>query len=198
MGRKSNKTIIKEQNQIIRELNVAYTFLLCAIVIFLYSVRMLNLNYNGINLNCMSLLFPVVFSVANVTAKDLGYKYGIKAIIISTITLFFYGAFTNFLTTGNFEVSNMLVITLAYFVTQLICLSTYNYFLINTRLPIFIVVCNYIFSSLVYNMIYMLFNYQMAITNSFWLEYVLLILFQGILSIILAIFDSIVERGIDY
>ena len=57
--------------------------------------------------------------------------------------------------------------------------------------------CLYIFCCLVYNMIYMLFNYNMVVDSTFWLEYFLIIILQGVLSIVLAIFDSIVEMGID-
>ena len=197
MGRKSNEQIIKEQGVTIRDLSKAYTFLLCATVIFLYSIRSLTFSYRDVTISSMSILLPVVYFVSCITTKDLGYKYGAMSVIISTITLFFYGAFVNFFTTGNFQVGSICVITLAYFTTQSICLSTYNYFLVNTRLPIFVVIGNYMFSSLVFNMIYMLFNYKMVVTDTFWLEYLLLVMLQLFLAIVLAIFDCLVERGID-
>ena len=88
-------------------------------------------------------------------------------------------------------------IGLGYFMTQSVCLSIYNYFLVNTRLPIFLVIVNYIFCCLIFNMIYMLFNYRGAMTESFWLEYLLLIIIQTVFAIVLGIVDSAVERGID-
>lgn len=197
MARKSKKAILKEQKVTIKELFVAYTFLLCATVIFLYSVRNMTIRYDNIEINFMSLLFPIVFFLSNITAKELGYKYGGGAIVISSITLFFYGAFSNFFMTANFQVFDMAMLTMSYFITQSICLAIYYYFLVNTRLPIFIVICNYILSSLIYNMLYMALVNNMVATKEFWLEYLLLILFQGILSIVLAIFDCFVERGID-
>jgi hypothetical protein len=43
----------------------------------------------------------------------------------------------------------------------------------------------------------MLFNYRGAMTDSFWLEYLLLIIIQAVFAIVLGIIDSAVERGID-
>ena len=197
MARKSLETIKKEQEVTIKQLSIAYSFLLSAMIIFLYSTHNLNINIYDVNISVMNLLFPMVFFLSCVTNKELGYKYGLKAVVISTIVLFFYGAFCNFFVTANFNIYSIGVITLAYFTTQSICLSLYNYFLVNSRLPILIVIANYVFCCLVYNMIYMLFNYNMAVDSSFWLEYMLVVILQGCLSIVLAIFDSIVERGID-
>ncbi|MBP3840762.1 MAG: hypothetical protein IK997_01400 [Bacilli bacterium] len=197
MSRKSIQEIKEEQKVTIKNLSIAYSFLLSALVIFLYSTHNVTINFMSSNLSIMSILFPTLYFLSCVTAKELGYKYGLKSVIISTIVLFFYGAFCNFFVTGNFNIYSIGVITLSYFTTQSICLSIYNYFMLNTRLPIFVVIFNYVFCCLVYNMIYMLFNYKMAITDEFWLEYFLAVILQAILSIVLAIFDSIVERGID-
>lgn len=197
MSRKSIQEIKEEQKVTIKNLSIAYSFLLSALVIFLYSTHNVTINFMSSNLSIMSILFPTLYFLSCVTTKELGYKYGLKSVIISTIVLFFYGAFCNFFVTGNFNIYSVGVITLSYFTTQSICLSIYNYFMLNTRLPIFVVIFNYVFCCLVYNMIYMLFNYKMAITDEFWLEYFLSVILQAILSIVLAIFDSIVERGID-
>lgn len=197
MARKSIEKIKEEQKITIRQLSVAYSFLLSAMVIFLYSTHNINLNLYGVDVSIMNLLFPLVFFLSCVTVKELGYKYGLRAVIISTIVLFFYGAFCNFFVTSNFNIYSIGVITLAYFTTQSICLSIYNYFLVYSRLPLLIVISNYVFSCLVYNMIYMLFNYKMTVSGTFWLEYFLVVLLQGVLAVVLAIFDSIVERGID-
>lgn len=197
MARKSIQEIKEEQKITIKNLSIAYNFLLSALVVFLYSTHNITINFMSSNLSIMSILFPTLYFLSCVTAKELGYKYGLKSLVISTVILFFYGAFCNFFVTGNFNIYSIGVITLSYFTTQSICLSIYNYFMLNTRLPIFIVIFNYIFCCLVYNMIYMLFNYNMVVNNEFWLEYFLVVIFQGVLSIVLAIFDSIVERGID-
>lgn len=197
MARKSLEKIKEEQKVTIRQLSIAYSFLLSALIIFLYSTHNLNINFYDVNISIMNLLFPTLFFLSCVTVKELGYKYGLISVVISTVVLFFYGGFCNFFVTGNFNIYQIGVITLAYFTTQSICLSMYNYFLLNTRLPIFVVVSIYIFCCLVYNMIYMLFNYNMVVDSTFWLEYFLIIILQGVLSIVLAIFDSIVEMGID-
>jgi len=197
VARKSIQEIKEEQKITIKNLSIAYNFLLSALVVFLYSTHNITINFMSSNLSIMSILFPTLYFLSCVTAKELGYKYGLKSLVISTVILFFYGAFCNFFVTGNFNIYSIGVITLSYFTTQSICLSIYNYFMLNTRLPIFIVIFNYIFCCLVYNMIYMLFNYNMVVNNEFWLEYFLVVIFQGVLSIVLAIFDSIVERGID-
>jgi len=197
VARKSIQEIKEEQKITIKNLSIAYNFLLSALVVFLYSTHNITINFMSSNLSIMSILFPTLYFLSCVTAKELGYKYGLKSLVISTVILFFYGAFCNFFVTGNFNIYSIGVITLSYFTTQSICLSIYNYFMLNTRLPIFIVIFNYIFCCLVCNMIYMLFNYNMVVNNEFWLEYFLVVIFQGVLSIVLAIFDSIVERGID-
>lgn len=197
MSRKSRLEVLKEQSITIKQLSVAYTFLLCSCVIFLYSVHNVSFNYDGISVNFMSLLFPVLLFLVNVIAKELGYKYGTRAIIISTITLFFYGVFCNLFVTGSFNLFDITIISMAYFITQTICLAVYYYLLVNTRLPILLVVCNYIVSSLIYNILYISLNYKFIMTTEFWIEYILIVLLQGVLGIVLAIFDAIVERGID-
>ena len=104
MGRKSIEKIKEEQKVTIRNLSIAYSFLLSALVIFLYSTHNITINFNGSNLSIMSILFPTLYFLSCVTVKELGYRYGLRSVIISTIVLFFYGAFCNFFVTGNFDV----------------------------------------------------------------------------------------------
>ncbi|MBP3799404.1 MAG: hypothetical protein ILA19_00340 [Bacilli bacterium] len=197
MGRKKKEEIIKEQEITVKQLFRAYTFLLCATLMFLYAAREIFIDYSQVKLSVMSMLFPSVYFLSCITNKDLGYKEGVKAVVISTIVLLTYGSLTNFIITGSFQITSILSIGLGYFMTQSVCLSIYNYFLVNTRLPIFLVIVNYIFCCLIFNMIYMLFNYRGAMTESFWLEYLLLIIIQTVFAIVLGIVDSAVERGID-
>lgn len=197
MKRKKKEEIIKEQEITVKQLYRAYTFLLCATLMFLYASRQLFIEYSQVKISVMSMLFPSVYFLSCITNKDLGYKEGIKAVIISTVVLLTYGSLTNYIITGDFQFMSIISIGLGYFMTQSVCLSIYNYFLVNTRLPIFLVIVNYIFCCLVFNMIYMLFNYRGAMTDSFWLEYLLLIIIQTAFSIVLGIVDSAVERGID-
>lgn len=197
MGRKSNKEIIKEQGITIRKLFVAYTFLLCALVIFLYSLHNMSVDYNGVQLNFMAILLPLVFFLAGVINKELGYKWAMRAVVLSTVVLFCYSLTSRAMITGDFDIIGSVGTTVAYIVSQSVCLAIYNYLLINTRLPIAGVIITYIFALLINNMICMLFVKNMVFTDSFWLEYILLILFQGCLAIILSMFDAIVERGID-
>lgn len=197
MGQKKKEDIIKEQELTVKQLFRAYTFLLCATLIFLYSSRQIFIEYSQVKICVMSMLFPSLYFLSCVTNKDLGYKEGVKAVIISTIVLFIYGSVTNYCLTGDFQFMSIASIGLGYFMTQSVCLSIYNFFLVNTRLPIFIVIANYMFCCLIFNMIYMLFNYRGAMTDSFWLEYLLLIIIQAVFAIVLGIIDSAVERGID-
>ena len=197
MGRKKREDIIKEQEITVKQLFGAYTFLLCAALMFLYSARLISIDYSQVKLSVMSILFPCVYFLSCATVKDLGYKEGVVSIVISTIVLLLYGTFTNYFITGSFQFTSIISIGLAYFMTQAICTAIYNFFLVNTRLPIFIVIGSYMFSCLIFNMVYMLFNYRGAMTDSFWLEYLLLVLIQFAFSLVLGIVDSAIERGID-
>lgn len=197
MGRKKKEEIIKEQELTVKQLFGAYTFLLCATLIFLYSARQIFIDYSQVKLSVMSMLFPSLYFLSCVTNKDLGYKEGIKAVTISTVVLLIYGSLTNYFITGEFGLISVVSISLGYFMTQSVCLSIYNYFLVSAKLPIFIVIVNYMFCCLIFNMIYMLFNYRGAMTDTFWLEYILLVLIQTVFAIVLGIVDSAVERGID-
>ncbi len=197
MGRKKKEEIIKEQEITVKQLFRTYTFLLCAALMFLYSARLIFFNYNQVNISVMSMLFPALYFLSCAINKDLGYKEGVLAVVISTIVLLTYGSITNYFITGSFQFMSIISISLGYFMTQSVCLSIYNYFLVNTRLPIFIVIVNYMFCCLIFNMIYMLFNYRGAMTDSFWLEYILLVLIQIVFAIVLGIVDSAIERGID-
>ena len=197
MVRKKKEEIIKEQEITVKQLYRAYTFLLCALLMFLYSARQIFVDYDAVKISVMSALFPTVYFLSCAINKDLGYKEGVKAVIISTIVLLTYGSLTNYFITGSFEITSIISIGLGYFMTQSVCLSIYNFFLVNTRLPIFIVIVNYMFCCLIFNMIYMLFNYRGAMTDSFWLEYALLVLIQTVFAIVLGIMDSAIERGID-
>jgi hypothetical protein len=197
VGRKKREEVIKEQEITVKQLFRAYTFLLCAVLMFLYSSRQIFIDYSQVQISVMSMLFPALFFLSCAINKDLGYKEGVKAVVISTIVLFTYGSLTNYFITGEFQFMSIMSIGLGYFMTQSVCLSIYNYFLVNTRLPIFIVIANYMFCCLVFNMIYMLFNYRGAMTDSFWLEYALLVLIQTAFAVVLGIMDSAIERGID-
>lgn len=197
MARKSNVEIIKEQKNTIKQLFGAYTILLCAAAIFIFSLHNLFINYMGAKLCMMYLLAPIIFFISNVINKEIGYKNAMMSVGISTFVLFFYGLCTNFIIYNSFNLFSCLGFTIAYLFSQSVSLAIYNYLLVNTRLPIAGVIINYIFDLLIYNMICMIFQYNMIFTDTFWLEYILLVLFQGVFAIVLSLFDSIVVRGID-
>ena len=155
------------------------------------------IDYDGVQLNFMAILLPLVFFLAGVINKELGYKWAMRAVVLSTVVLFCYSLTSRAMITGDFDIIGSVGTTVAYIVSQSVCLAIYNYLLINTRLPIASVIITYIFALLINNMICMLFVKNMVFTDSFWFEYILLILFQGCLAIILSMFDAIVERGID-
>ena len=185
MARKSNAEIIKEQKNTIKQLFGAYTILLCAAAIFIFSLHNLFINYKGAKLCMMYLLAPIIFFISNVINKEIGYKNAMMSVGISTFVLFFYGLCTNFIIYNSFNLFSCLGFTMAYLFSQ------------SVSLPIACVIINYIFDLLIYNMICMIFQYNMIFTDTFWLEYILLVLFQGAFAIVLSLFDSIVVRGID-
>ncbi len=197
MGRRSNKEIIEEQHETIRQLFGAYTFLLCSVIIFLCSLNNFVIDFQGTQLSLMSILFPFVYFISGVITKEIGYKYGMQAVIISSIVIFSFYLVFNATLTGDFYLINSLGVAIAYLFSQSVCLAIYNYLLVNTKFPIIAVIIVYIFSLLVNNMICMLFNSNMIFSDSFWLEYLLLVGIQSIWTVILSICDSIVERGID-
>ena len=153
MARKSNVEIIKEQKNTIKQLFGAYTILLCAAAIFIFSLHNLFINYRGAKLCMMYLLAPIIFFISNVTNKEIGYKNAMMSVGISTFVLFFYGLCTNFIIYNSFNLFSCLGFTIAYLFSQSVSLAIYNYLLVNTRLPIAGVIINYIFDLLIYNMI---------------------------------------------
>ena len=101
VGRKKKEEIIKEQEITVKQLYRAYTFLLCALLMFLYSARQIFVDYDAVKISVMSALFPTVYFLSCAINKDLGYKEGVKAVIISTIVLLTYGSLTNYFITGS-------------------------------------------------------------------------------------------------
>ena len=145
MARKSNAEIIKEQKNTIKQLFGAYTILLCAAAIFIFSLHNLFINYKGAKLCMMYLLAPIIFFISNVINKEIGYKNAMMSVGISTFVLFFYGLCTNFIIYNSFNLFSCLGFTMAYLFSQSVSLAIYNYLLVNTRLPIACVIINYIF-----------------------------------------------------
>ena len=196
----SKKKVSKKEEIVnvgVRKLAAGYIFLLIAFSLFFVCLHSFNLYAFDIELNYSIFILPILFFLIDVILKEVGYSYGIAALVLSAAFIFVAYMYLDILFNIEFNMIKYIGVVLAYSVSQFLNLSIYYYMLDNYRTPYFFVVVNFIFSILIYNMIYMLFSLGLVFSDGFWSSYLIVVALQTLISMICGILLRLIKQGVE-
>lgn len=173
-----------------------YILLLSTVVILAESVKSFNFTLMNVELTFALFLLPCIYGITNYITKKYGFRRGISAIIISSLSLVIFVILMSFAIGKDINFSGMSGQLLGYIISQLVSTMIYKFLLVNTNSPYILVLLNYIFAHIVYYMVYTIVHLDMIILDTFWLSYFLVLGIQSIISVGIAILDKKIEVGI--
>lgn len=173
-----------------------YIFLLATITILLESLKTYTFNIKEINLTYSLLFLPLIYLIANYINKKYNYQKALIGITVSALAFVAFSWIMSFALGKELQLSNISGEFLGYVVSQLINLIIYTFLLNNTKQPTILIFLTYLFSLIVYYLLYTLIYLNMIVTDSFWTGYFITLGIQFIICIPLAIIDKKIPRGI--
>lgn len=172
-----------------------YVLLLTTLTILTESLKTYTFKVFGTNLSYSLILLPIVYLLINIISKKFDYKKAIAAIAVSGVVFVSFSFIIAYFVESNFILRSISGEFCAYVVSALVNLTIYNFLLNNTESPILLVIINYIFSLIVYYMIYTIMYLNMIMFDNYWLGYFITLVIQLPICIGLAIIDKKTERG---
>lgn len=173
-----------------------YIILLTSLVILTESLKTYNFNIMNIELTFSIFLIPFIYAITNYITKKYGFRKGLTAILISTVSIVIFVIIMSFAVGKNIELSSITGELLGYFLSQLLNTMIYKFLLVNTNSPYLLVLLNYIFGYIFFYMIYTVVNLNMIILDTFWLSYFVVLIIQSVISIALSVVDKKIPVGI--
>lgn len=173
-----------------------YIILLTSVVILTYSLKEYNFHIINTELTFSIFLIPFTYAITNYITKKYGFKKGITAIFISTVSLVLFILLMGFAIGKNIELSSITGELLGYFLSQLLNTMIYKFLLVNTNSPYLLILLNYIFGYIFFYMIYTVVNLNMIVLDNFWISYFIVLIIQTLISIVLSIVDKKISVGI--
>ena len=172
-----------------------YILLLTTLTILIQSVKSYKFAFMGSNISYNVFLIPGIYFLTNYICKKYDYKKAIAGVAISGVI------FVGFMVVMEFALGRGLVLSslvgdfCGYVVSQFVNLMIYYFLLNNTRSPYLLVWINYIFSIIVYYMIYTLIYLNLVIQDGYWAKYFITIGFEVLICIPIAFVDKQIKRG---
>lgn len=173
------------------------TMLLTVTCLLLTSLKAYQFTLFDQTLTFSVLILPIVIFISNYITKKEGFKNSLYSVIISSLMVVAFLLLIENLTNQKANVLEIFGYSLSCFVSLFINLSIYYYILINMSYKSIMIGLNYMFTIVLNSFIHLLFFNKLALTNSFWGQFTIVIIIQFILSIILICFDRKIERGIE-
>lgn len=187
-----------KKKQLVEEYNDCwiYVLLLTTLTILIQSVKSYKFTFLGSVISYNVFLIPGVYFVTNYICKKYDYKKAIAAIAISGVI------FVGFVVTMEFAMGRGLVLSTligdfcGYVVSQFVNLMIYVFLLNNTRSPYILILLNYIFSIIVFYMIYTLIYLNLVILDGYWQKYFITLGISAAICLPIAFVDKNIKRGI--
>ena len=164
--------------------------LLSAFMILTESLKNCTFRIENVELTYSLFLLPISFFIVNYIAKKYDYKKAIAAIAISAVMFSCYSGIVSFIFVDSLMIGSIIGEVCSYVLAQLIGLFLYVYIINNTKSRFWLIFCNYIFSLIIFYMIYTLIYLDMVTVDTYWLGYLITMIFQLIMCIILTLLDK--------
>ena len=172
-----------------------YILLLTTLTILLESIKTYEFTILGAKLSYSILGLPLIYIIANYITKKYDYKKTISAISISGVISVCFMAMMAFALGKNLILTNVSGEFCGYVVSQFVNLTIYLFILNNTKASYPLILVNYLFSIIVFCMLYTLIYLNKVVYESYWTSYFMTIGIDSIICIILAFIDKKIKRG---
>lgn len=171
-----------------------YILLLTTLTILLESLKTYTFTIKDVNLTYSLFLLPLIYFIVNYIDKKYDYKKAVSAIAISGVIFVSFTAIMSFALGERIMLSSVSGEFCAYVVSQFINLTLYVFISNNTKSPYLLIFLNYIFSLIVYYMIYTLIYLNIILLDTYWLGYFITLGIQFIICIPIAYFDKKINK----
>ena len=169
-----------------------YILLLTTLSILLESLKTYKFQLMGVSISYAIILLPIVYLLVNYITKKYDYKKAVAAISISAVISVCFMAIVSF-ALGKSLIREFC----GYVVSQFVNLTIYNFLLNNTKSPTLLILFNYLFSVIIFILLYTLINLGNMNLDSFWTKYFLMVCISFGMSIPMAFIDKRIKRGRD-
>ncbi len=172
-----------------------YVLLLTTLIILIQSLKSYTFTLKGCMISYNIFLIPGLYYISNFICKKYDYKKSMAAIAISGVI------FVGFMVTMEFALGRGLVLSkligdfFGYVVSQFVNLTIYVFILNNTRGPWMLIYLNYLFSIILYYMIYTLIYLNLVIVDGYWMKYFITIGIEVVTCLPISLIDRYTKRG---
>ncbi len=167
-----------------------YILLLTTLAILLESAKSYTFVFKGVSLTYSLFLLPLVFFIANYISKKYDYKKAVAAISISGVSFVLFTAIMSFALGERLILSNVSGEFCAYVVSQFLNLTLYVFISNNTKSPYLLIFLNYLFSLIVFYMVYTLIYLNIILFDTYWLGYFTTLGIQFLICLPIAYLDK--------
>ena len=172
-----------------------YALLLTTLSILVESLKTYTFKVAGVELTYSLFLLPLLYFLINIIAKKYDYKRSVASIAISGVVFVSFSFIIAYLIDGNYILRSLSGEFCAYVLSAFVNLTIYMFLLNNTESPRILIIINYLFSLIVYYMVYTLLCLNMVMFDNYWLGYFVTLGIQLVISIVLSIIDKKIPRG---
>lgn len=174
-----------------------YILLLTTLSILLESLETYKFQLMGVSISYAIILLPIVYLLVNYITKKYDYKKAVAAISISAVISVCFMAIVSFALGKSLILTSLTGEFCGYVVSQFVNLTIYNFLLNNTKSPTLLILFNYLFSVIIFILLYTLINLGNMNLDSFWTKYFLMVCISFGMSIPMAFIDKRIKRGRD-
>ncbi len=171
-----------------------YIMLLTTLTILLESLKKYTFHINNVDLSFSILLLPFVYFLSNYICKKYDYKKAVAAIAISGVMFVSFSAIISFAFGERLILTNVSGDFCGYVVSQFVNLTLYVFLLNNTKVSIILLYLNYLFSLIIYYMIYTLIYLNITTLDNYWPVYFITIGIQMIICLPISIIDKNIKK----
>lgn len=174
-----------------------YILLLTTLAILTESLKTYTFKISGLAISFAIILLPFSYLLVNYITKKYDYKKAVAAISMSAVITICFMALISFALGKDLILTNLAGEFFAYVISQFINLTIYSFLLNNTTSPSILVFITYLFSIIIFIMIYTLVNLDEMVLDEYWTKYFVTIVLDSIICIPVTIIDKNIKRGRD-
>ena len=174
-----------------------YILLLTTLAILTESLKTYTFKISGLAISFAIILLPFSYLLVNYITKKYDYKKAVAAISMSAVITICFMALISFALGKDLILTNLAGEFFAYVISQFINLTIYSFLLNNTTSPSILVFITYLFSIIIFIMIYTLVNLDKMVLDEYWTKYFVTIVLDFIICIPVTIIDKNIKRGRD-
>lgn len=167
-----------------------YLLLQSALLIFIESLKTYHFSIKGTLISLSIPILPFIFLTINKITKKYGIKKSLLSVLISTLLALLFIFLMSFAMKKQIDFAIYRGEILSYVISLIINIFLYKFLEKNTKRTYPVVFLSYIFSLIIFHMVYTLSYLDTTILDGYWIRYLLNITIEIIVCIPLTIIDK--------